>query len=159
MVSVIVVTAVIVAIAVMILRVHSCHVLPFQPILWNRYFPSEPAKQPITAPNLFQRGVEYGKYVVIGGPLGRLGPQGRAPPPPGGGRRACFISYASYVYIYIYRERERGRGRESEEGEMYCTCRCPLSQPQSCRREDDELPIKAWRHLGRVNLEVAGLYV
>ena len=23
---------------------HSCHILPFQPILWNRYFPSEPAK-------------------------------------------------------------------------------------------------------------------
>ena len=41
---------------------HSCHILPFQPILWNSFFPSEPAKPPRTAPNLFQRGVEYGKY-------------------------------------------------------------------------------------------------
>ena len=25
-------------------RIHSCHILPFQPILWNKYFPPEPAK-------------------------------------------------------------------------------------------------------------------
>ena len=40
----------------------SCHILPFQPILWNKDFPSEPAKPPKTAQNIFQRGVEYGKY-------------------------------------------------------------------------------------------------
>ena len=111
---------------------HSCYILAFQPILWNKYFPPEPANtathspksiseggriwqvwwysrrarttapwrpgtcglsgrcyyyilaiffpfsqfcevnvsllslqtQPDTAPNLFQRGVEYGKYVL-----------------------------------------------------------------------------------------------
>ena len=41
---------------------HSCHILPFQPILWNNYFPSEPAKPPKTAQHLFQRGVDYGRY-------------------------------------------------------------------------------------------------
>ena len=39
----------------------SCHILPFQPILWNISLLSL-QKQPNTAPNLFQRGVEYGKY-------------------------------------------------------------------------------------------------
>ena len=42
---------------------HSCHILPFQPILRNRYFPPEPAN---TAPNLFQRGVECGEYECQG---------------------------------------------------------------------------------------------
>ena len=41
---------------------HSCHILPFQQIMWNRYFPSEPAKHTKATPNLFQKGVEYGKY-------------------------------------------------------------------------------------------------
>ena len=41
---------------------HGCHILPFQPILRNKYFPPEPAKQPRTALNLFQTEVEYGKY-------------------------------------------------------------------------------------------------
>ena len=44
---------------------HSCHILPFRPILRNRYFPPEPAKTAQTAPNLFQRGVEYDKYDKI----------------------------------------------------------------------------------------------
>jgi hypothetical protein len=30
--------------------------------LWNKCFPSEPAKQPKTASDIFQRGAEYGKY-------------------------------------------------------------------------------------------------
>ena len=33
---------------------HSCRILPFRPILWNSFFPSEPAKQPRTALNLIQ---------------------------------------------------------------------------------------------------------
>ena len=28
---------------IMMMIVHSCHILPFQPILWNKYFPPEPA--------------------------------------------------------------------------------------------------------------------
>ena len=48
------------------LGVHGCHILPFRPILWNRCFPSEPAKQPRTASKVFQRWVEYGKGGVSG---------------------------------------------------------------------------------------------
>ena len=40
---------------------HGCHILPFRPILWNSFFPSEPAKPPRTALNLFQTEVKYGK--------------------------------------------------------------------------------------------------
>ena len=44
---------------------HSCHILPFQPILWNGFFPSEPAKPPPTALNLFQTEVKYGKFGLL----------------------------------------------------------------------------------------------
>ena len=32
---------------------HGCHILPFRPILWNSYFPSELAKPRRTALNIF----------------------------------------------------------------------------------------------------------
>ena len=39
--------------------IHSCHILPFQPILWNRYFPPEPATtakhSPKSIPNLYSQ--------------------------------------------------------------------------------------------------------
>ena len=50
-------------------------------------------KQPNTAPNLFQRGVEYGKYVLLGGVCwwsGRSRPAAR--------QTHIYI----YIYIYIY---------------------------------------------------------
>ena len=52
-------------------------------------------KQPNTAPNLFQRGVEYGEY-----------------------DRCVYIYIHTYIYIYIYvhiyRERDRERERERD---------------------------------------------
>ena len=44
--------------------IHSCHILPFQPILWNEYFPPEPAKTAKHSPKSISEGVEYGKYVI-----------------------------------------------------------------------------------------------
>ena len=56
MVSVIVVTAVIVAIAVIVLIAHICHILLFQPILWNKYFPPEPANTAKHSPKSISEG-------------------------------------------------------------------------------------------------------
>ena len=41
---------------------HSCHILPFQPILRNKYFPSKPANTAKHSPKSISEGVEYGKY-------------------------------------------------------------------------------------------------
>ena len=35
---------------------HSCHILPFQPILWNKYFPPEPAKTTKHSPKSILEG-------------------------------------------------------------------------------------------------------
>ena len=35
---------------------HSCHILPFQPILWNNYFPPEPAKTAKHSPKSISEG-------------------------------------------------------------------------------------------------------
>ena len=35
---------------------HSCHILPFQPILWNRYLPSEPGKTTKKGPQSISEG-------------------------------------------------------------------------------------------------------
>ena len=48
-------------IVVITIIIHGCHILPFRPILCNSFFPSEPAKPPRTALNLFQTEVTYGK--------------------------------------------------------------------------------------------------
>ena len=44
---------------------HTCHILPFQPILWNTFFPSEPAKTAQDSPKSISEGVEYGEYHII----------------------------------------------------------------------------------------------
>ena len=45
---------------------HSCHILPFQQIVWNSHFPSELVRTAKTAPNLFQIGVGYGNHAAPG---------------------------------------------------------------------------------------------
>ena len=35
---------------------HSCHILPFQPTLWNSYFPSEPVKPAKNSPSSISEG-------------------------------------------------------------------------------------------------------
>ena len=35
---------------------HGCHILPFQPILWNEYFPPEPAKRAKHSPKSISEG-------------------------------------------------------------------------------------------------------
>ena len=35
---------------------HSCHILPFQPILWDKYFPSEPVKTAQNSPKSISEG-------------------------------------------------------------------------------------------------------
>ena len=37
-------------------RNHSCHILPFQPILWNRCFPPEPARTAQSSPESISAG-------------------------------------------------------------------------------------------------------
>ena len=37
-------------------QVRSCHILPFQPILWNRYLPSEPVKTAKNSPPSISEG-------------------------------------------------------------------------------------------------------
>ena len=49
---------------------HSCHILPFQPILWNKYFPPEPANTAKHSPKSISEGgriwqVWLGYYLVI----------------------------------------------------------------------------------------------
>ena len=36
--------------------VHGCHILPFQPILWSKYFPPEPAKTAKHSPKSISKG-------------------------------------------------------------------------------------------------------
>ena len=48
---------------------HSCHILPFQPILWNNYFPPEPAKTAKRSPTFISEGgrwwqVWYNRYHI-----------------------------------------------------------------------------------------------
>ena len=35
---------------------HSCHILPLQPILWNKYFPPEPANTAKHSPKSISAG-------------------------------------------------------------------------------------------------------
>ena len=39
-----------------LLMLHSCHILPFQPMLWNKYFPPEPAKTAKNSPRSISEG-------------------------------------------------------------------------------------------------------
>ena len=39
-----------------VIVIHTCHILPFQPILWNRYFPPEPAKRAKHSPKSISEG-------------------------------------------------------------------------------------------------------
>ena len=47
---------VLIASALLCLHQRSCHILPFQPILWNRYLPSEPVKTDKNSPPSISEG-------------------------------------------------------------------------------------------------------
>ena len=85
---------------------HSCHILPFQPILWNRHFPPEPANTAKHSPKAISEGGRIWQVRAVK-PHFRNWPLVADPlkPPRFSGRRLHI--YKSYIYIYIYRERER----------------------------------------------------
>ena len=61
---------------ILLIVLHSCHILPFQSILWNRYLPSEPVKTPKNRPPSISEG---GRLWQVWGPTNK-----------------------SNIYIYIY---------------------------------------------------------
>ena len=76
---------------------HSCHILPFQPILWNSYFPPEPVKPAKNSPSSISEG-------------GRLWQVWHDSAQAAQGAMTCLSLHyvistcilSTYIYIYIY---------------------------------------------------------
>ena len=95
-------------------NVRSCHILPFQPIVWNRHFPSELVRTAKAAPNPFQIGVGYGNHDVylsappFRGPGSVLKLHTCLLDHDKRGIQRCRVLWKRFIYIYIYYiERER----------------------------------------------------
>ena len=85
-------------------EIRTCHILPFQPILWNSYFPFWACKNSQNSPPSISDG---GRLWQVWNPLGRdhvhVGddrePEGGRPHAPG---RPAADGHNIYIYIYIY---------------------------------------------------------
>ena len=77
----------------------SCHILPFQPIPWNRYLPSEPLKTATKRPESISEGGRIwqawgARRVQVRRLRGARHQLGRAP--------SSHIYIYIYIYIYVY---------------------------------------------------------
>ena len=78
---------------------HSCHVLPFQPILWNRCFPSEPVKTAKHSPQSIPEGGRIWQVCLL--TCAACAPARRPADPPASPTHTYVICNI-YIYIYIY---------------------------------------------------------
>ena len=86
-----------------VMATHTRHILPFQPILWNRCFPSEPVKTAQNSPSSISEGVRLWQVCDSKGHRSGSSNQSGKGHDEGQGRRSGRLGVTHiYIYIYIY---------------------------------------------------------